>query len=68
MAKQSGLYINCLVTKHKIADHEYTVLYDEAGNKYLKLEKFSIEPRPPKLDDGVADFRPILPREYWSKL
>lgn len=37
--------IVCQVTKQKIADTEYVVLYDEAGNKYLKLDNFGIKPR-----------------------
>lgn len=31
--------LNCMVTKQYRGLIEYTVLYDGAGNKYLKLEK-----------------------------
>lgn len=48
-------YLNkVMLTKQKIADHEYTVLYDRQGNKYLKLETFHIENTKPKLDFDVS--------------
>jgi len=45
------------VTKQKLGDHEYTVLYDKDGNKYLMLEKFEIGNQPPKFDNDIADYK-----------
>lgn len=38
----SEKYIKCQVTTHRLAGHDYTILLDGDGNKYLKLEKFDL--------------------------
>jgi hypothetical protein len=45
-------YLNKVaLTKQMVGGHDYTVLYDRQGNKYLMLEKFEMKMPEPKLDD-----------------
>lgn len=57
MSQKNPKYLNkVMVTTQTVGGSDFTVLYDRKGNKYLKLEKLSIDKNLPiKLDEPDFD-------------